>query len=294
VIAAVYRRRASPLHTAGAGAGALYCAAIALVAVLFTHPLVLVACLGAVAVAAVGARVGREVLRAARFGILLAVTLALINPIVTSSGATVLVRGDVVLGHRYDITLEAAVFGAVHGVQVLAAILAFALLSVAIDPDELLRRFRRVGYRSALTAALATRFVPVLARDASRMRDAARCRFDPPGRWAIVRAAIGGALDRAVDVAAALELRGYARPPVGRMRFERRPRSRHDVRVAASAALLVGVAVAAKLAGVAWFKPYPRLSMALGPEELGLAVAVVLIASLPFTGAAARLGVARA
>ena len=58
-------------------------------------------------------------------------------------------------------------------------VVAFGLLSAAVDPDELLRLFRRVSYRSALTASLATRLVPVLARDALRMGDAARCRPQP-------------------------------------------------------------------------------------------------------------------
>ena len=52
-------------------------------------------------------------------------------------------------------------------------------MSVAVDPDALLRLFRRVSYRSALTASLATRLVPVLARDAARMSEAARCRPQP-------------------------------------------------------------------------------------------------------------------
>ena len=107
---------------------------------------------------------------------------------------------------------------------------AFGLMSAAVDPDELLRLFRRISYRSALTATLATRLVPVLARDATRMGDAARCRPHPPGgsRWRARRSP--GALDRAVDVAAALEVRGYALG--GRTPRRRRPWSRHDWRVA--------------------------------------------------------------
>ena len=65
-------------------------------------------------------------------------------------------------------------------------------------------------FRSALTAALATRLVPVLARDARRLHDAQRCRAgEPAPRRAVVRAVAAGALDRAVDVAATLEVRGY-------------------------------------------------------------------------------------
>ena len=93
----------------------------------------------------------------------------------------------------------------------IAFLMAFGLFSACVDPDELLRLLRRLSYRSALTASLATRLVPVLARDALRMGDAARCRPHPPGRLAVTRAALAGALERAVDVAAALEVRGYSR-----------------------------------------------------------------------------------
>ena len=119
-------------------------------------------------------------------------------------------------------------YGGLTGLRVVVIVVALGLLSAAVDPDELLRVFRRVSYRSALTASLANRLVPVLARDATRMSDAARCRPRPPGRLAVVRAALAGALDRSVDVAAALEVRGYAlggRPP-----RRRRPWSRHDLR----------------------------------------------------------------
>ena len=50
----------------------------------------------------------------------------------------------------------------------------------------------------------------MLARDARRLADAQRCRpGPPPSRARLVRAATAGVLDRALDVAAALEVRGY-------------------------------------------------------------------------------------
>jgi len=36
--------------------------------------------------------------------------------------------------------------------------------------------FRRVSFRSALSASLATRMVPILIRDSKRLADAQRCR----------------------------------------------------------------------------------------------------------------------
>jgi energy-coupling factor transport system permease protein len=164
-------------------------------------------------------------------------------------------------------------------------------MSAAIDPDQLLKAMRRLSYRSALTATLATRLVPVLARDAGRMGDAARCRPNPPGRLAVVRAALAGALDRAMEVAAALEVRGYAL--AGRPARHSRPVSRHDLRIGAAALAVVAVALAGLAAGVGRVDAYPTLELAFGPAELGLASALVLLGAAPLLGRSARLGVAR-
>src|SRR3954470_15728378 len=236
------RPRASALHSARAGVAAAYCCALALVGALFVHPLVLAAVIAAALLAGTAARVGREVRRALMLSLPLALLVAVINPLVYQGGDTLLIRGGMVLGRRFDVTLEALVTGLLFGLRVAAIVAALGLLSAAGDPDELLKLFRRGFYRSALTASLATRLVPVLARDASRMSDAARCRPQPPGRLEMTRAALTGALERAVDVAAALELRGYAsaRPP----RRSSKPWSRHDWSVAAAAFLIASVAIA--------------------------------------------------
>jgi energy-coupling factor transport system permease protein len=160
------------------------------------------------------------------------------------------------------------------------------LATATVDPDDLLRIFRRISMRSAVTAALATRIVPVLESDARRLAEARRCR--PPlagggashGRLAIVRATSTGALDRALDVAATLEVRGYSllrRPP-----RRRRPLSRHDIAFAAAGIGLVAVAIGARLAGIAAFSADPVLQIALGPPELALALALLAIALAPF------------
>jgi energy-coupling factor transport system permease protein len=165
------------------------------------------------------------------------------------------------------------------------------LMSAAVDPDELLKALRRLSYRSALTATLATRLVPVLARDAARMSDAARCRPEPPGRLAVVRAAIGNSLDRAVDVAAALEVRGYAL--AGRPARRRRPWSRHDLRIGAAALAVAVLAVAGVLAGVGEVEAYPTLELSVGAPELALAGAFLALGAVPLRGRRARLGVRR-
>jgi energy-coupling factor transport system permease protein len=288
----VYRSRPSALHAARAGLGAAFCCALALVGVLYRHPLVLAAGLAAVVVAGAAAGVGREVWRSLRLALPLALLVALVNPLVYAEGDTLLIRGGELLGRRVDITLEATVAGALGGLRVVVIIVALGLLSAAVDPDELLRLCRRVSYRSALTGAMATRLVPVLARDAGRMGDAARCRPHPPSRLAVARAALAGALDRAVDVAAALEVRGYAL--AGRPRRRHRPWSRHDIRIASASAAIAALAAVGAAAGLAPVETYPRLEIHAGAAELTLSAALVALAAAPFAGRNARLGVAHA
>ena len=287
----VYVQRASPLHAARAGATAALCGAFALVCALFEHPLVLLAVLAGVLVCGAAAGVWAQLARSARMAIPLALLIAAINPLVYQEGQTLLLRGGELLGRRFDVTLEALAAGGLAGFRVLTFLMAFGLFSACVDPDEMLRLFRRVSYRSALTAALATRLVPVLARDALRMGDAARCRPEAPGRLAVARAALSGALDRAVDVAAALEVRGYSRagrPARGRSRW-----SRHDLRALLAAAIVAVATFGGRLIGVGSVSEYPRLELALGPAELVLAAALLAAAALPFAGRTARLGVAR-
>jgi energy-coupling factor transport system permease protein len=292
VIAPVYRSGASPLHAARAGATAALCCAFALVCALYESPVVLCAVIVAVVAAGAAAGVAREIRRAAWISLPLVVLIAAINPLVYREGDTLLIRGGELLGRRFDVTLEALVAGGLAGLRLAAFVMAFGLFSACVDPDELLRLFRRVSYRSALTAALATRLVPVLARDALRRGDAARCRPAPPGRLAVVRSTLAGSLDRAVDVAAALEVRGYS--VAGRPARRRVPWSRHDVRVATAAALVAVAAVAVRMAGAGGVETYPRVEIATGPAELALCAAIVAGAALPFAGRSARLGVARA
>ena len=276
------RRSASPLHAVRAAVGCLLCVALALPSLLLDQPLVLaaVSC-SAIAVGA-AAGCGRQLLRVLLLALPFALLIALLNPLVTHSGITVIARlGQLPVLGRLDVTLEALVWGGVLGLRALALILCCALYAAVVDPDEVLRLFRRASFRSALTATLATRMVPVLQRDGRRMADAQRCRPGaPPSRVALVRAVASGALDRAVDVAAALEVRGYA--TARRPSRVRTPWSRHDQAFAAVTLALVALAIGARAAGVAEFGAYPRLEGSWGAATWALAAAIMLLPLVPF------------
>ena len=295
----MYRQTGSALHGARAGVAILYVTAAATAAFVYEHPLVLAASLGGVVGAGLWAGVGRELARAARLGAVLALVVMLINPIVSQQGLTVLVFGPSVpvLG-PLDVTLEALVYGAVAAGRVVVLVLAFGLYSAVVDPDEVLRLFRRISLRSALTASLATRLVPLLAGDAERLRAAYGLRASQPGaalsrmerlrRAAVLtRALAAGALERAVDLAAALEVRAYSAAPRRGPASGRGPWSRHDWWFAASAFFVLGLVAAGRATGVAEFRPYPLVHAALGPRDLALAVAIPAGLLLPFLASTA-------
>jgi energy-coupling factor transport system permease protein len=277
-----YRRRRTPLHAARAGVGCLYCLALAVAALLFSNPLALAGVIVALLGAGISAQVWPQLRRALLLALPLALLIVLVNALVTRDGLNVILRlGELPVLGQTDVTLEATVYGGVLGLRAVALILCGALYTAAIDPDEVLRLFRRVSFRSALTATLATRMVPVLLRDAHRLADAQRCRPGaPPSRTALMRAASSGVLDRALDVAAALEVRGYGaarRPP--RMR---RPYSRHDLSFGASALGLLGLALGASIGGLVPLQAYPALHAPIDAGVLAVAIAVPLLALLPF------------
>lgn len=285
-----YRRRPSPLHSAGAGVGALFCLSLGLAALMVSNPIVLGAVALAVLGAAVAAGVGREVARTARFTLPFAVFIAVLNALITRNGLTVILRlGDLPLIGHTDVTLEATVYGLVLGLRAMVLISCGALYTATVDPDEMLALLRPLSFRSALTATLATRMVPVLLRDSRRLAEAQRCRpGPPPSRATLLRAATAGVLDRALDVAAVLEVRGYGAG--GRGHRRRRTWNRHDFEFALAAAVILALAVSAGPLGQAAFAPYPSLHMAAGPVVIALASGLIVAALAPF---ADRRGIGR-
>jgi energy-coupling factor transport system permease protein len=266
--------------------GGAYGLALAASALLVEHPLALGALLLATLLAGAAAGVAGELRRALPVAVGVVVLTVVVNVLVSRQGLTVFAR----LGNwgplgQEDLTVEALVYGLIVGLRWVVVLFASVLVTAAVDPDELLRAFRRVSPHSALSATLATRLVPVLFEDGVRVAEAQRCRADggvsgARGRLAVLRAVVGGALDRALDVAAALEVRGYgatARP--GRM-----PRawSRHDLGFAAAAVAVVALATSSRVAGVAPFDAYPLVNAGVDGGTVAVAGGLLVAALAPF------------
>jgi energy-coupling factor transport system permease protein len=273
----------SPLHRANPGPAMAYLGAIAGVAFVFSSPLILLATGVAAACAGVWAGAGRAVRAALLLAVPLLIVMTAVNALVNHRGETVLVRGwELPVLGQMDVTLESVVEGGTLGLRIAVVVVAFAVYSACVDPDRVLRLLRPVAKRSALTAALVTRMVPLAAADAGRLREASALRGPGAaevGRTALARRLVEGSLDRAVDVAATLELRGHSLP--GRP-ARRRERSRDDGPLWV-AALLIALAAGAGLAlGAGEFDTFPALSLSLDVPTLVLAGLLPLLAAVPF------------
>ncbi len=290
-----YVPRRGPLQAASPGAAIAYLGALVVVAFLYSNPIVLVAV--GVAAGLAGLLAGaREAVRAAIWlGLSIALPIVVVNALVVSRGETVLLRlGEWPLLGQVNVTAEAIADGAIFGLRAVVVMIAFAVYSACVDPDRVLRALRPFAGRSALTATLVSRLVPVAAADAARLRDAGRLRGPgaaPLGRAALIRRLLAGSLDRAVDVAATLELRGYSLEP-SRRRFTERlwplrgtrspgQRSRFDRRFYGTGAAVLIAAIVGKALGADGFDAYPTITVALGPATVVLSVLIVLSGLAP-------------
>jgi energy-coupling factor transport system permease protein len=170
-----------------------------------------------------------------------AAMIFLLSPILQHLGTHVVWTGPhlPVFG-TLDVTgeeLEVALFQALRFAAVALAFTAYALL---LDHDRLIQAagFAR---RSVLAVGLATRLVPTLERDARGLVEALRGRRVPVeglrGHARLLSPLVAGSLERGLNLAEAMESRGYGRAE--RTRMPRLPWRRLDRAALAAAPILV-------------------------------------------------------
>jgi energy-coupling factor transport system permease protein len=172
-----------------------------------------------------------------------ALALFMLTPFVERLPGTVYWTGPTIpVVGTLDVTsteLSGALFQACR----LAAVsLAFAAYALWLDHDRLVQAagFAR---RSVLAVALATRLVPALERDAAGLVEALRGRGVEPegirGRARLVSPLLAGSLERGINLAEAMEARGFGRP--GSTRLPQPPWGLRDQLALAGAVLAVVV-----------------------------------------------------
>jgi energy-coupling factor transport system permease protein len=142
-----------------------------------------------------------------------------------------------------DVTTTEIAEAALNALRLAALGLAFAAYALLLDHDRLVSAAGGAR-RSALAVALATRLVPSLERDAAGLAESVRGRGvrleGARGYGTLLSPLVAGSLERATNLAEAMEARGFGRP--GATRAPRPPWSGRDRLALVAAVLLVGVA----------------------------------------------------
>jgi len=171
-------------------------------------------------------------------GALLAVT-----PFVETIGSHPIWTGPIVpvLG-QLDVTHEELVSASLNALRLAAVGLAFAAYALLLDHDQLLQTVR-----FARPAALATRLMPTLERDAAGFVEALKGRgvqvTGLRGRARLLSPLLASSLERGVNLAEAMDARGYGRS--GRTQLPAPPWRAVDLGA-------VALAVAIVVAGALW------------------------------------------
>ncbi len=240
------------------------------------------------------ARVGRQWRAMMRYALWMSAAIVVVNVIVSQQGSHVLAEAGfpLPLVGTPRLTAEALAFGGAMALRLAAIVSSFTLLNLCVHPDDLMRAAikLRLPYRSVLVMSLSTRFLPVLMADARTISDAQRSRglaFDKGNLLqrirnggALILPLMSNSLDRAVQVAEAMESRGYGAGVRRTFYRDRRLVGPEAVAVV----LLLGVAcliVVSRALGTGGFDYYPvlgYLSMSTGVSfNFGLIITVLLV-----------------
>ena len=188
---------------------------------------------------------------------------ALLNPLFNHNGATVLF----VLNDN-PVTLEAIYYGAAMGGMILAVLYWFRSFQQIMTSDKLLYVFGSALPKLTLILSIALRYIPLLRKQAKRVRDAQKALglFRDEnlldrlrGELRIFSVLVSWALENGIITADSMCARGYG---VGRRtRFALFRFRGRDAALCIACLLLGGVTIAGVASGALDFRFYPRFSM---------------------------------
>ena len=222
-------------------------------------------------------------LRPLAAGLVLSGLIAVVVTVAVShAGSDVLLRipgGIPVLGGA--VTVEAIVYGVTTALGIAAVVCAVAPLSLALQPHQLIDALPPLLTRTGAVVGTAVNLLPGLGRSAAEIRDAQRMRGWRARRvreWPdLAVPVVLTALERSMQLAEAMEARGYA--ATARTRYILPRFDAASAAVATVSVLAAAIFVGLRVAGVAqdWY-PYPSLT----PPPIDLAaLACCAVTALP-------------
>lgn len=257
----------------------IFFAFVLLLTMMTEHPAIaLISLTAAVCFALCCVGVGR-LLRQLRLIVPLMLFAALLNPLTSHLGETVLFR----FPWGSDCTLEAVLYGAFAGIRLAAVLFWFVCWNSVITTDKFLYLFGGAFPSLSLTLCMGMRCVPRLLQRMREVSLAQKC-LHPDGKrlrhaGRVVSITVTWALESALDTASSMKSRGYGLR--GRTAFSP---YRFDLRDALALIWIVlfgAAALTGRLRGRFSFVFYPTLNGERGIFTLLFAVCFGMLAAYP-------------
>jgi energy-coupling factor transport system permease protein len=290
-----YRDRDTVIHSLSPLVKLAWGGGLVVLSLIFSHPVYILILFLSVIPMVKLAGVGRAWASTLKLALWLGLSIIVINALFSYHGDHVLLTAPFrlpVVGSPV-ITLEAIVFGAVMALRLAVIIAVFSLINLTVHPDDIMAVLlkMRLPYKSVLVTSLSTRFVPCLVEDIGRISDGYRTRgvqLDT-GSWfkklknrgKITFTLLSNSLDRAVQVAEAMEARAFG---TGKKRVFYK-----ELNISKIDALTLGVGLLPLAAGIAFrvlgygdYQYYPSLSaIGSGGWLIPVIILLLLAAVLP-------------
>ncbi|MCR6544843.1 energy-coupling factor transporter transmembrane component T family protein [Dehalobacterium formicoaceticum] len=283
-----YKEKNNLIHQLHPLTAVSFIGVVFLLALLFSHPVYLLALFGGVSLVIIAAGIVPQWKGYLKFTVIMVLFMMVINAIFSNAGTTILLTGPrIPLLGEVEITMEALAYSVGMGIRLLVIISVFCLYSYGVHPDKVLKLLSRRGNKSVLAITLSTRLFPLITQDYQRITEIQRCRgvkFDKGGWWERIKKSIPvmsvlllSSLERALQLAESMHARGYGSGPRTAIRHDLwRPRDRIII-----VALCIGLGIGlwAVFSGTSAYAYYPRMERIQVDSVKNAGVLIVLLST---------------
>ena len=217
-----YQDKKTPVHRLHPVCKIIWVLAIVLGSMLIDDPVLLLLLFLSTIVFAIIGKILREWWSFVKLALWLSIFIITINVLASQHGSTIIysIQGLPILG-TISITLEAILFSLGMSLRLLATISAFAILTLTVNPDDLLQTILllKIPYKTVFTTSIATRFIPYLLKDVDTLQNSLKTRgykMDEgkiisriKKRAALILPLLSNSLERSIQSAEAMESRGF-------------------------------------------------------------------------------------
>jgi len=285
----VYKRKRSIFHDSSPFLKMAWLFSIVMISVLFEHPIILFILFLSSFLVALVSKVFSDWAKVMKLVVFFVPFVIVFNMVVNANGETVLWQFPfrIPLFGILNITAEELLFSLTMCIRIAAILGAFTVLNLTTDPDDLLIALTklRFPYRSVVVTSLSTKFVPVMLSDLKNIQDAQRSRGVDFSKGKIIERIkkygavffplLSKSLDRSVQIAEAMETRGFGR--YEKRSFYKDTRiSKSDIFLIFVSLLPLAISLYMVSQGIGAFKFYQRIDPLIKSSSEAFFILIIL------------------